>query len=393
MAVEKRIPLSRPYLSGEELSAVKEVLESGWLAQGEKVRRFEEGIASYLGRKYSIAVSSGTAALHLALLANGLKRGDEVVVPTLTFVSTANTVVHTGAKAIFCDVDPERYTIDPESVRTRLSSRVKSLIPVHLYGHPADMSRVNEIATERQLSVIEDLAEGLGSEYRARRVGSDGRNTVCLSFHPVKTITTGEGGMIITDDPLLAERVRSLRSHGEDTSAWQSEHTSKPWARSFRRVGFNYRMSDIHAAIGLKQFEKIESFISTRRKNAKFLTNLLRDNRRLRVPTEAADCKHVFQYYVVLLSPEIDRDTFMTHLLKMGIGCGVHFGCVHLEPTYRELYGCDTGMCPVAEGVSRRAVTLPMYVGLTEGEMERIASSVTSAISKSLPNHGHAGNA
>jgi len=371
------IPVSKPYIGDEEVRAVAEVLRSGWLVQGERVARLERMVAEYVGVKRAIAVSSGTAALHLALLALDVE-GGEVILPPLTYAATANAIVHAGATPVFADVDSTTYTIDPRSVEAKLTPRTKAILPVHLYGHPAPMDEILEIAERRGLAVLEDAAEALGAEYRGRRVGSLG-DAACLSFHPVKTITTGEGGMVLTDDEGLAARLGALRSHGEDTSAWDRER-GKASSRRHILIGLNYRMSDVAGAIGVEQMKRIDRFVEARRRNASLLTERISRLKGVKPPYEAPGVKHAYQYYVASLDRAEIRPELMKRLRERGVGCAVHFNCVHLEPAYRERFGTGEGLCPVAESISPRLITLPMFVELTPFEIEMVASSLGDAL-------------
>ncbi len=371
------IPVSRPFIGEEEVRAVAEVLRSGWLIQGEKVSTFEKMVAEYVGVKYAMATSSGTAALHLVLLALGVG-SREVIVPPLTYAATANAVVHAGATPVFADIEPVTYTIDPVSIATKVTAKTRAIMAVHLYGHPVGMDEILEIAEEHDLPVIEDAAEALGAEYKGRKVGSLGR-AACLSFHPVKTITTGEGGMILTNDSDLADKMRILRSHGEDSSAWERER-AKASARRHVMIGLNYRMSDLAGAIGVEQMRRIDHFVEVRRRNASLLTERIGQIKGLKPPYESPEARHVYQYYVVTLDRPDMRFKAMDGLRERGVGCAVHFNCVHLEPAFREALGTSEGICPVAEDVSRRLITLPMFVGLTTDEIERISNSLKEVL-------------
>lgn len=371
------IPVSRPSISQDEVDQVTAVLKSGWLAQGQKVKTFEERIARYLGRKYAVATSSGTTAIHLALLANGIGAGNEVIVPAITFVATSNAVIHAGAKPIFVDVDEATYNMDHRKLKRAITNRTKAIMSVHLYGQTADMDPIREICEERDLLLIEDAAEALGAEYKGRKAGSLGK-VACFSFHPVKTITTGEGGMIVTDDEDVAASARSLRSHGEDVSAWDMRGTVKE--RSFPMIGFNYRMSDVHAVIGLAQLARIDEFIEKRRRIASYYNEKLSSVNRIQPPFEAPYAKHVYGYYVIKLAKEVDRRKFMESLRSNGVGSGVHFNCVHLEPAYRERFGYKGGEMPVAEDVAQRTLSIPMYPGLGLEEAGKVVEAVEAGL-------------
>ena len=354
-----RLPVAEPSLGEKELLYVTECVLTGWVSSGGKfVTRFEDMFAEFCGTHYGVTTSNGTSALHLALLALGIGAGDEVIVPTLTFVATANAVTYTGARPIFVDSEPETWNVDPRLVEEAITPRTKAIIPVHLYGHPADMDPILEIAARHGLAVVEDAAEAHGARYKARRVGSIGDLGV-FSFYGNKIITTGEGGMIVTNQADLAERVRMLRDHGmsQERRYWHPV------------VGYNYRMTNIQAALGVAQMEKVDSILAAKRKIASAYTSGLQDVPGVQLPPEAIWAENVYWLYSVLIHPQeygIFRDELINILREQGVETRPLFPPVHTQPIY------NTGQSlPVAEHLSASGVSLPSAVTLSTHDLAR----------------------
>jgi len=372
------VPINKPVLGEEEIAEVVKLLRQGALTSsspegGLNVRSFEEEFASFAGVKHAIAVNSGTAALCLSLLAIGVGPGDEVLVPSLTFVATANVVLLTGAKPVFVDVDPRTYTMDPSDLERKISERAKAVIPVHLYGLMADMDSINSIAEKRGIAVIEDAAQAHGSEMRGRRAGSLGV-TGCFSFYPSKVMTTGEGGMITTNDVELAKALRSLRTHGQEWVGGELVVT---------RLGGNFRMPEVEAAIGRVQLRKLSKFLEIRRRNAKLMTDLLQGLKGLELPFEPEGYRHNWYLYTVKFEDPSLRDRVKDHLNRKGIGATVYYKTpVHLMPLYRKLLNTKEGLLPVSEELSRRLLSLPVHHGMGEEDVRRVAEEVKEALSK-----------
>lgn len=360
------IPINKPLIGEEEVRAIREVIDSGILTSasvdgGPKVREFESRFASFVGSRYAVAVSNGTAALHLALLAAGVGPGDEVIVPPFTFVATATVVLLVGAKPVFADIDPETYNIDPENIRKLISPRTKAIIPVHLYGLPADMDPIMEIANDHNIVVIEDAAQAHGASYKGRMIGSIG-HMGCFSFYATKNMTTGEGGMITTSNKEYWERLRMLRTHGQVKG--YDPHI----------LGYNYRMPEIEAAIGLVQLSKLSRFLEIRRRNAMILNELLGDVEGVRIPYEPSGSRH--SWYLYTVSVDKNRDLLREKLNAVGIGASVYYEVpVHLTPLFRGM-GFSEGMYPSAESVARKVLSLPVHPGLSENDMVFIYESV-----------------
>ena len=293
------INIAKPIISDEEIEAVTEVLKSGMLAQGPKVAEFQNKFAKYVEAKYGIATSSGTTALHTALVAAGIKPGDEVITTPFTFAATSNSILYTQAKPVYADIDAKTFNLDPAKIEEQITDKTKAIVPVHLYGQPADMDGILEIAQKYNLKVIEDAAQAHGAVYKGKKIGSIG-DFGCFSFYPTKNMTTGEGGMVTTNDEEYAEKAGMVRAHGE----------SKRYEQSL--LGYNYRMTDIAASIGLVQLKHIDEFNKIRNENAKYLSEGLADVEGITTPVVADNVTHVFHQYTIRVSK--DRDTFQKFL-------------------------------------------------------------------------------
>jgi len=358
-----RIPIAEPSIGEEELTNVVEAVRSGWISsKGKFIQEFEEKFAHYCGVKYGVATSNGTTALHLALTALGIGAGDEVIVPTLTFVATANTVRYTGAKPRFVDSHPDYWCIDPEKIEEVITSKTKALIPVHLYGHPCDMKPIMAIASRHSLYVIEDAAEAHGAEYKGRKVGSFG-DIACFSFYGNKILTTGEGGMCLTNEERLAEKMRILRDHG-----------MSPQRRYWHDIiGFNYRMTNMQAAVGVAQSSKLDEFVKRKRQIAELYNSLLADAKGVSLPPEMPWAKNVYWMYSILIQDDfgIERDELMQRLEQRGVETRPLFYPLHIMPPHK-----TRGRFPIAEELSEKGVSLPSSVNLTQEEIEYVADIV-----------------
>jgi perosamine synthetase len=352
------IRIAMPLLASEEKNAVVSVLESGQLAQGSRVAEFEQAFAAYIGVGHVIAVSSGTAALHTALLAHGIGPGDEVITSPFTFIASANAILYTGAKPVFADIDPATYNLDPTKVAARITPRTRALLPVHLYGQPCDMDALMVLARKHHLVIIEDACQAHGASFRGRKVGSFG--TGCFSFYPTKNMTTAEGGAITTDDAEIADRARLIRSHG---SRERYRHEI---------LGYNYRMTDLEAAIGLAQLRKLEAWNSIRIENAGYLTEHLSADV---TPYIAPERRHVFHQYTIRVRG--DRDAARAKLSAAGIETAIHYPMpVHCQPLYTQLGYRDELV--ESERASRQVLSLPVHPGLAESDLEEIAKAVSA---------------
>ncbi len=372
------IPINKPVLGEEEIAEVAKLLRQGALTSpspegGLNVRLFEEEFASFVGARSAVAVNSGTAALYLSLLAIGVGPGDEVLVPSLTFVATANAVLLLGAKPVFVDVDSRTYTMDPSDLERKISERARAVIPVHLYGLMADMESITSMAEKRGIAVVEDAAQAHGSEIKGRRAGSLGL-AGCFSFYPSKVMTTGEGGMITTNDVELASVLRSLRTHGQERVDGELVVT---------RLGGNFRMPEVEAAIGRAQLRKLPKFLEARRRNARLLTELLQGLKGVELPFEPEGYRHNWYLYTVKFENPRLRDMVKDYLNCRGIGAAIYYKTpVHLMPLYRKLFNTGEGLLPVTEELSRRLLSLPVHHGMSEEDVQRVAEAVKEALSK-----------
>jgi dTDP-4-amino-4,6-dideoxygalactose transaminase len=356
------IPVARPLLGQEEIEAVVEVLQSGNLAQGRLVERFEQRFAQEVGARHAVAVSSGTAALHLALLAHGVGPDDEVITTPFSFVATGNCVLFTGATPVFADIRPDTYNIDPDLIEPLISPRTRAIIPVHLYGLPADMAAIEAIAARHGLAVIEDAAQAHGAAIGERKVGSSG--TACFSFYATKNVTTAEGGVVTTSDDRIAERMRMLRSHGQRERYYHEI------------LGYNYRMTDLQAAIGLAQLDRLEDLTRQRIANAQYLTSRLAGMGPQRVPD---GYRHVYHQYTIRIP--LGRDQAVEILKAAGVGTAIHYPVpIHQQKLYRDL-GFFVSL-PIAERASREVLSLPVHPALTREDLDVIADEVLALPSK-----------
>lgn len=366
-----KIPLCIPSLDKNELKAVKNVLDSGWLTEGPKNKEFEENFAKYIGVKYAVSLNSCTSALQLALEALDVK--GEIILPSFTFVASANAVVKAGATPVFIDINYDTCNIDPSKIEEKITLRTEAIMPVHFGGQSCNMDKIMGIAEKHKLAVIEDSAETIGGTFKNKKTGSFGIG--CFSFFPTKNITTGEGGMITTNDEILAQKIRTLAGHGILKTTSQRAKEQKPWFRAATIAGYNFRMSNILAAIGVEQLKKIDKLNNLRRKHAAYLNKHLKSVKSIEIPVEAKNCKHVYQMYTVKLKNPALRDKFVLALRNKGIGASVHFDPpVHLQPFYKNNY--KTNNLPITEKVSKSIVTLPMFPKITKKELDYIIKTI-----------------
>ncbi|MFB3764135.1 MAG: DegT/DnrJ/EryC1/StrS family aminotransferase [Methanotrichaceae archaeon] len=354
----------RPYFDLDELNEIRQVLESGWVSQGPKVREFEGIVANYLGAKHAIAVTNCTCALHLSLMALGIGTGDEVLVADYTFPATAHAVLYCGAKPIFIDIDKRTYNINSEELEEKITEHTRAIIPVHTFGQPAAMDRIMEIAKIHDLKVIEDAACALGAKYNNEFAGTIG-DLGCFSFHARKGITTGEGGMVVTDDPGYAEKVRHLSVFGM-TSAWDRERSDHLIIPEFTDIGYNYKMSDISAAVGVAQMRRLDAVIKRKQELAKYWDEKLHELELIEPPYIAKGAKHIYQSYVSLVDKRINRNRLIERLSKNGIQAQIGTYSCHIQPVYQY-----KDKCPKSFDVYNRALALPMYFGLREEDIDK----------------------
>jgi perosamine synthetase len=375
------IPYGRQYLDEEDIKAVESVLRSDWLTTGPKVEEFEEKLAQYVGAGHGVAVSSGTAALHAAVYAAGIGPGDEVIVPPMTFAATANSVLFQGGTPVFADVDPDTLLLDPPQVEARLSSRTKAIIAVDYAGQPCDYDRLRQIAARHHLCLIADACHALGARYRERPVGSLADLNV-FSFHPVKHITTGEGGMITTDNPAFAARLRRFRNHGI-TSDHHQRDLKGTWFYEMVDLGYNYRLTDFQCALGISQLRKNPQWITRRQAIARSYATAFRPLPAVRPLAVRPGADHAYHLYVIRVASEEtprDRNTIFKTLRAAGIGVNVHYIPVHLHPYYRDRLGTREGLCPVAEAAYGVILSLPMFHAMTPTDEEKVINSVSKVM-------------
>jgi len=383
--LEKRfIPYGKQDISEEDIEAVVEVLRSDWLTQGPVVERFERAVAEYCGARYAVAVANGTAALHLAALAAGFGPGDEVITSPITFVASANCIVYSGATPVFADIDPQTYCLDPRQVETKLSRKTRGLIPVHFAGQPCDMASMFAISRRHNLVVIEDAAHAIGAGYevngRKFRVGSCAHSDMTIfSFHPVKHMTTGEGGMITTNSPELYEKLCLLRTHGITKDPQRLTASDGPWYYEQQALGFNYRITDIQCALGLSQLKRLDSFVARRREIVAAYNEAFDGHKDLIIPFERQEAHSSWHLYMLGLRA-IDRAAAFERLREKGLGINVHYIPVHLQPYYKERFGTSMGDFPHAEEYYRGAVTLPLFASMTGDDVRYVIQSVLDTV-------------
>jgi perosamine synthetase len=367
----REIPLARPLLDEREEELVIEVLRSGRLSLGPTIERFEELVAERIGAGYAAAVSSATAGLHMLCRIAGLGPGDEAITSPLSFASSANCFVFEGATPVFADVDPRTLNMDPGALEAAITERTKAVVAVDMFGYPCDLDEIRTICERHGLALIEDAAEALGAEYKGRPVGGQGVPAV-FGFYPNKQIATGEGGVVVTDDEHEWQLLRSLRNQGRD-------YEGGAWFHHVR-LGFNYRWTDVQAAIGIGQLEKLDRLLSLRAEVAGRYTQLLGGVDVEPLCAHDAEHKRSWFVYVVALPPGTDRDRVMDELRARGIGTADYVPCVHLQPYMREMFGFREGTCPVAEDVASRTLALPFFPQLQAEDQERVAEALRAAL-------------
>ena len=376
---DKFIPYGRQEIDDGDVQAVAEALRSDWLTTGPTVERFENAFADFAGSAHAVAAANGTAALHLTMLAAGVGPGDEVIVPPLTFAATANCARYVGATVVFADIRPDTLTIDVDQVAARITPRTKAIIAVDYAGLPCDLDELMTLAERHDLLVVEDAAHALGADYRGRRIGSIAHMTT-FSLHPVKHITTGEGGVVTTNDAKLAERLRRLRNHGISSDHRQRQHEGT-WRYDVVELGFNYRLTDIQCALGLSQLKKAPARLERRRALAAAYGKAFAKHEGLRVPVEPGDRNHAWHLYVARLAGEnvaARRQRMFNTLRAAQIGANVHYLPVYLFSYYRSL-GYEPGLCPVAEREYDGLLSLPMWAGLSDEDQQRVIRTVIAA--------------
>jgi len=370
------IPLSNPDITQKEINGVINVLKTPYLALGPKLKEFEDNFAKYIGTKYAMAVNSGTSGLHLLIRALGIKKGDEVITTPFSFIASANCALYEDAKPIFVDIDPLTLNIAPKKIEKTITKRTKAMVIVDIFGHPADWDPILKIAKKYNLKVIEDSCEAIGAMYKNKKCGKFG-DAAIFAFYPNKQMTTGEGGMVITNNKSVADNCRSMTNQGRrvENGKWL-EHV---------QLGYNYRMSDINAALGIVQLSRIKEILKKRNQVAEMYNNGLKNNPAIKIPYVASWAKISWFVYVIQLVKEYtgsDRNKIMGMLKKKGIQCSNYFQCIHLQPFYKNMFGYKRGDFPIAESVSDHTIALPFYSNMKNNQINYVINNLINAVEK-----------
>jgi len=376
---KKHISFHRYWIGQKEKREILDTLDSGWITTGPKTRKFEEKFASYVRANHAVGLTSGTAALHLSLLALGIGKGDEVITTPMTFVATVNAIIYTGARPVLVDVEPDTLNISSRLIEKKINRRTKAILPVHYAGQPCDMENILRIARRHRLFIVEDAAHALESEYKGRKIGSISDLT-CFSFHPIKNITTGEGGMVTTNNAKLADRVRILRLHGMDKSAWKRYEKEKFRHWDMTCLGYKYNMTDIQASLGIHQLDRAEYFWNKRKRLAARYDSILKmEDDIIILPEAEAENRNAYHLYPVRIRTEnlkIGRDEIIDRLLSKNISASVHFRAVHQFSFYRKYLSLTKTELERAEYASDRLISLPLYPRMSVDEADYVASSL-----------------
>jgi len=388
------VPITKPALGEEEARAPFESIKSGWVTQGPKVAEFEKAVAAYVGAKHGVATTSCTTGLHLALVAAGIGEGDEVIVPSFTFIASANAILYTGAKAVFCEIDPRTFNVDPNDIEKRITKKTKAIMPIDQIGLACDIDAINDIAKKHGIDVVEDAAPAIGedyypdasavrgdgagqrpAQYKGRKVGGNAHQTV-FSFHPRKVITTGEGGMITTNDDAIADRARKLRAHGMSVSDLDRHKADRVIIEEYNELGFNYRMTDIQASIGLVQLSRLDELLRIRRTKAQRYNEELAEVKGIEVPFVPKYAEHTYQSYCLRLTKDcrLDREELMTNLLRRGIATRRGVMASHLEKTYTSRQGNVS--LPITEEATRTTMLIPLFATMSDEEQSWVIESL-----------------
>ena len=374
IVIAMKIPLSNPDITDLEIKYVTQALRTPNLSLGPKLVEFETKMAEFVGVKYAIATNSGTSALHLIIRTLGIKDGDEVITTPFSFIASANCILFEKAEPVFVDIDPLTLNIDVNRIEERITEKTKAILAVDIFGYPAEWNRLEQIAKEYKLKLIEDSCEALGAEYKGRKAGTFGE-AAAFSFYPNKQMTTGEGAVIVTNDREVANLCRSMRNQGRGNSDDWLEH---------QRLGYNYRLSDINCALGIAQLERIEELLGKRERVAQMYNMKLKDWQEVKIPCSSPDVRRSWFVYVVVLQDKYsreDRDNILQELRKRGIGCSNYFTPIHLQPFYVEMFSFRKGDFPVTEHVSERTVALPFYNNISEPEIDSVIQSLKEIVS------------
>lgn len=375
------LPYAKQWLDDEDIEVVLNVLKSDYLTTGPMVSIFENKVANYVGAKYAVAFSNGTAALHGACFAAGVGLGDEVITTPITFAASANCVLYQGGKVVFADIDPQTYNIDPVEIKRKITDKTKAIVPVDFTGQPVNLEKIYEIAKDSNLIIIEDAAHALGARYKENKIGALSDMTM-FSFHPVKHITTGEGGMITTNNEVYYKRLLQFRSHGITRAPDDLLENHGPWYYEMQYLGYNYRMTDIQAALGISQMNKLEMFLEKRKEIVDRYNLAFGDLPQLNIPYQDSLCESSWHLYVIRLNLDkltVGRKEIFEALQKQNIGVNVHYIPVHLHPYFRGL-GYNKGSLPKAERLYEEIISLPLFPKMTEQDVDDVIHAVTSTI-------------
>ena len=380
---DKLLPYGHQWIDEEDIKAVSEVLRSDWITQGTKVVEFEKKFTNYIGAKYAVAVSSGTAALHTACFAAQIEKGDEAITTPITFAASANCVLYQGGAPVFADIDENTLNIDPVEIKKRITKKTKALIPVDFTGRPADLENILQIAKDNNLIIIEDASHALGATYKGSKIGSISDMTI-FSFHPVKHITTGEGGMITTNNKEYYERLKLFRTHGITKDKDKLLKYDGPWYYEMQELGYNYRLTDFQCALGLSQLKKIDRIIQRRREIVKKYNCEFKDMPEIKIPKihpiDSNPAWHIYMIQFNLDKLKVDRRKIFEALRAENIGVNVHYIPVHLQPYYQKRFGYHQGDFPKAENYYSRAITLPIFPKMSEKDIGDVVSAVMKVI-------------
>jgi len=375
---KKFLPYGFHWIDDADIKEVVDVLKSDWIIMGPKVKEFESAICKYIGCKHGVAVNSGTSALDIAVASLGVKKGEIITTP-FTFVATANSILFNGLTPVFADIKSDTYNINPQEIKKKITKNTKAVIYVDFAGQPCDIGEIKEIAEENDLYLIEDAAHALGAEYDGKKVGAFADITM-FSFHPVKHITTGEGGMCVTNDGELAQRMRILRNQGVDSGAMERFGPGASWAYDIKFLGRNYRMADFQAALGLSQIRKLEKFIEKRQKLAILYNEKFRDVPLINLPHVKPNVRHVWHLYTILLDKKINRDKFISTMRAKNVGVNVHYIPIYRFSYYQENFDFNPKDFPATEDISKRIVTLPLFPKMTDDDILDVVEAVKESV-------------
>ncbi len=371
MKKQMKIPLAKPYIGEEEVAEVTKVVKSGWLSIGPYLKKFEEEAAKFAGTKYAVAVNSGTSGLHLCVKAAGIKQGDEVITSPFSFIASSNPIIFEGGKPVFVDVDEKTYNMRPELIEDAITEKTKAILPVHIFGQSCEMDEIMKIAEEHNLKVIEDACESIGATYKGKKVGTFGESAV-FAFYPNKQMTTGEGGVIVTDSEKVAKLSRSYRNQGRGEVEEWLDHV---------RIGYNFRMDEMSAAVGTVQMKRLPWMIKERQRIAEIYNKKLGKISGVITPHTAPQNTNTWFVYTIRVEEGINRDKAMGYLNKNGVASKPYFPSLHLQPIYKELLPYKEGDFPVSEAISKSILALPFFIALTSEEIEYVTEKVGEAIS------------